>query len=147
MKKKTKIMLVCFFAILLLIVILFLLIKPRNGLKDYMGFEIFEDAELTFLKDTRRSVFLKFTIKEKDLSKFLKQIENADYYNVDISDETILPHPENNCKDWDMDYNKLDLYYEGNCTKGFFAPKRCSRHIFILKPENNSVTIYFCYYG
>lgn len=147
MKKKTKIMLVCFLTLLLLGVILLGIINSGDDMKDYMGFEISEDIELTVFKDTKSCVLLKFTIKEEEFSEFIYEIENADYYNVDISDETILPHPENNCKSWDMDYDKLDCYYVGNCTKGFFAPKRCSMYIFILKPENNSITVYFAFYG
>ena len=125
--------------------------KPFNNLEKYTKFEIPEDAVLTVFEEShgigQDSVHLKFTIKEEKLSELIKEIENANYYEVDISKRISIPHPENNCKEWDMDYNKLERYYEGNCVKGFFAPVCCSMSIFILKPEDNTVTVYFCYYG
>lgn len=113
-----------------------------------------EYAEVTILdmkiSDEEEAVYLKFTIPESEVDSFVETLNTAGYYEdlewEDYSD--MLPHPERTSDKWDMDYGKMERYFNGyGIRQSSKWTHRLHIYIYFLKPENGTVTIYLCYHG
>lgn len=119
-----------------------------------MKFSIPENAKTTILEmeisEEQENVYMKFTIPESDVDKFIETLNTAGYYeDSEWGDEyDFIPHPERASDKWDMDYEKLErIYYGFNTRISSKYKHRLHIYMYFLKPENETVTIYLAYNG
>lgn len=160
MKSKKKIIIRCLIlAVVVLLIALFIYSIVRNkdpySFEKRMEFSIPENAEVTiFMEEISRkkeNVYLKFTIPEEDVDEFIKDLEVAHSLQEPYED-MVMPNHRNSCDEWDMDNSKIDKIYGGFGTRKqgnrvYNATYRLHKSIYILKPENGTVTVYLAYSG
>lgn len=126
-------------------------IADHYSFEKRMKFAMPEYAEVTILdmkiSDEEEAVYLKFTIPESEVDSFVETLNTAGHFENN-EHYGIIPHPERTSDNWDMDYDKMERYFNGyGIRQSSKWTHRLHIYIYFLKPENGTVTIYLCYYG
>lgn len=126
-------------------------ITDHYSFEKRMKFAMPEYADVTILdmeiSDEKENVYMKFTIPESEVDNFVETLNTAGHFENN-EHYGIIPHPERTSDNWDMDYDKMERYFNGyGIRQSSKWTHRLHIYIYFLKPENGTVTIYLCYHG